>query len=115
MAASESVGTVSLSRSSQSPLMERAPADGPFKDQAQSSHCHLLLVLAGLGKGGRCRTSCLWKGRALAVWGDDSSWSLSHLPLSLPTDLTVVIAAVVGGGVSLLFVLGLIICCAKKK
>lgn len=39
----------------------------------------------------------------------------SSLPVSLLTDLTIVLIAVVGGGALLLFALGLVICLVKKK
>lgn len=59
----------------------------------------------------------------LAVSGDCLPWFIVGHPhassslslVSLLTDLTVVIIAVVGGGALLLFALGFIICFVKKK
>ena len=69
---------------------------------------------------------CIWGGKEwmVAIFEDCllefitsliPSVSPSPSLVSLLTDLTVIILAVVGGGALLLFALGLIVCFVKKK
>lgn len=64
----------------------------------------------GRDAGHLCRLSTL-----VHHWPDHPHASSSLSLVSLLTDLTVVIIAVVGGGALLLFALGFIICFVKKK
>lgn len=69
----------------------------------------------GRGGGGRMGGGRLWGRSPRVPHRPNPTRPLLSLPVSPPTDLTVVLIAVVGGGALLLFALGLIICLVKKK